>query len=76
MSYHRRPRPSCDRCTARLPRNVGEWNVTIKDGKIAGYLCPGCQTPEENAEAEIRNSTLDYFSDGRGYFRGRPKGIA
>lgn len=37
-----------------------------KNGKI-GHLCPGWQTPAENAEAEINLATLEYSvtADGR-----------
>jgi hypothetical protein len=31
----------------------GEWNATLRQGVVVGYLCPDCQTPEENAEAAI-----------------------
>ncbi|MFF7415705.1 hypothetical protein [Streptomyces lydicus] len=29
-------------------------------GVLRGLLCPECQTPEENAEAEVKEATLDY----------------
>jgi hypothetical protein len=31
----------------------GEWNATLRQGVVVGYLCPDGQTPEENAEAAI-----------------------
>jgi hypothetical protein len=66
----------CDRC-GRLfdlghdDRN--DWNVIARQGEAVGYLCPDCQTPEENAEAEIRAATLDYDTDAEGRIVGRVK---
>ncbi|NDJ91469.1 hypothetical protein [Mycolicibacter kumamotonensis] len=65
----------CDRCRRRY-RGHGEWNATARQGVIVGYLCPDCQTPEENAEAEINLATLDYFVGADGLFRGRPKVVS
>ena len=55
----------CQRCGRRY-RGTGEWNVVVENGVITGVLCPGCQTPEENAEAVINEATLVYGrrSDG------------
>jgi hypothetical protein len=47
--------------------------MVLSRGVITGYLCPACQTPEENAEAEINFATLDYFVDSSGRVGGRPK---
>ena len=52
----------CDRCGRRY-RNpaafvTDEWNATLRQGVVVGYLCPDCQTPEENAEAAIDEATL------------------
>lgn len=44
-------------------------------GVPAGYLCPGCQTPEENAEAEVNQATLDYAVRADGRAIGVPKGL-
>lgn len=52
----------CDRCRRRL-RNLSvdtTWNVVLDQGHIEGYICPNCQTLEENTEAEINEATLDY----------------
>jgi hypothetical protein len=65
----------CDQCGRRY-RGRGDWNVTVRAGVIVGALCPRCQTPEENAEAVIHESTLDYGEDGHGRLTGRPKGSA
>lgn len=32
----------------------------MKAGRPVGHICPNCQTPEENAEAEINDATTDY----------------
>lgn len=76
MSYHRRPRPACERCGKRVPRHPADWNCTRTSGVIVGYLCPSCQTPEENAEAEINSATTDYSTDANGFLRGNPRGAA
>lgn len=63
----------CSACNRRL-RSPDGWNCTIKSGVIVGYICPTCQTPEQNAEAEINEATLDYGRDGSGRVTGKPKG--
>lgn len=61
----------CDRCSriyaiisaeddSLIVASDGEWNVEFSKGRIVGLICPACQTPEENAEAEIRYATTDY----------------
>jgi hypothetical protein len=40
----------CDRCQRRY-RGHDDWNATVQSGVITGYLCPDCQTADENAEA-------------------------
>ena len=49
----------CDRCGRRY-RGHGEWNIVLSQGIATGFLCPDCQTPEENAEAVINEATVDY----------------
>jgi len=49
----------CDRCGKRY-RGHGDWNIVYHDGYVTGFICPGCQTPEENAEAAFKALTLDY----------------
>lgn len=49
----------CTRCNRRLRNGVG-WNIVFASGVVTGFLCPGCQTPQENTEAEINEATLDY----------------
>ena len=46
----------------------------MKAGLVVGVLCARCQTPEENAEAEINLATLEYDVDAAGRVIGRPKG--
>jgi hypothetical protein len=55
----------CDRCRRRY-RGQDGWNVVGDLGAIVGYLCPDCQTPYENAEAEIKAATLNYSRDSQG----------
>ncbi|WHP18814.1 hypothetical protein [Cellulomonas sp. ES6] len=49
----------CMRCSRRW-RGADDWNSVWKSGVLTGLLCPDCQTPEENAEAEINAVGLDY----------------
>jgi len=49
----------CCRCRKRMRRTDG-WNADFKAGIVVGYLCPSCQSPKENAEAQINESTIDY----------------
>ncbi len=58
----------CSRCQRRY-RGQGDWNATVERGVIVGVLCPDCQTPDENAEAEINAATLDYKRDQAGVSR-------
>lgn len=52
---------TCSRCGERaLSSKAAGWNVTVKAGRPVGHICPNCQTPEENAEAEINHATIDY----------------
>lgn len=62
----------CSRCHRRLRNNTDGWNATFDRGVIVGLICPGCQTPEENAEAVINEATTDYDMIG-GLYVGRPK---
>ena len=66
----------CDSCKRRLrnPAAPNAWNATFKAGRIVGYLCPDCQTPAENAEAEINEATLVYGQTAGGRYFGVPKG--
>lgn len=54
-------------------RNDSGWNVTMRDGVAVGFLCPGCQTVEENAEAEMNVATTSYAIDPLGRVTGAPK---
>lgn len=53
----------CSRCKRRQ-RTLDGWNGVFRDGVLVAVLCPDCQTPEENAEAEIHAATLDYHCHG------------
>ena len=72
----RRVKVQCLRCrrsvSSRIAAETG-WNTTVKQGVIVGYLCPACQTPEENAEAEINLATTKYGVDAFGRMIGSPK---
>lgn len=66
----------CQRCRRNLTTSATDldrWNSEFRQGRIVALLCPECQTPEENAEAEINLATLDYHHDSAGRVRGKPK---
>jgi hypothetical protein len=62
----------CERCKKRY-RGSGDWNATVRGGKVVGVLCPDCQTPDENAEAVVNQATLVYGRNAEGQVIGRPK---
>ncbi|WP_420123729.1 hypothetical protein [Nakamurella sp.] len=63
----------CTRCGRRY-RGHGEWNVVVSAGRPTGYLCPGCQTTEENVEAVINEAGLHYMgADNQGRLIARQK---
>jgi hypothetical protein len=49
------------------------WNVRTKGGVPVELICPGCQTIDENTEAEINDATLIYGRDEQGRATGRPR---
>jgi hypothetical protein len=49
----------CKRCGKRQRNNDG-WNSEFIAGYLIGYLCPACQTPEEDIEAAVREVVDDY----------------
>lgn len=66
----------CSRCgtVAVMTAEVEQtWNAVFRQGSVVGVLCSDCQTPEENAEAEINMATLDYGVDEQGRALARPK---
>jgi hypothetical protein len=46
------PRYACQRCKRRY-RGHGDWNEDRIASLVIGYLCPDCQTVEEDLEAQI-----------------------
>ncbi|MEU5836428.1 hypothetical protein ABZ820_22540 [Streptomyces diacarni] len=62
-----RPLGHCSRCTRAWWSDSSDhdrWNTVFANGRATGYLCPDCQTPEENAEAEVKEALLDYDHSG------------
>jgi hypothetical protein len=50
------------------------WNVVLEDDVVTAFICPDCQLPEETAEAEINDATMDFHGvDDRGKVDMRPK---
>lgn len=77
MTITRNTNIACSRCRRKIKfkRSTG-WNVAMVQGVVAGFLCPTCQTPEENAEAEINEATLTYKIDAFGRTVATPKGVS
>lgn len=70
----RQAKIQCSRCGERTrPVKAVGWNATFSAGRVVGYLCPACQTPEENVEAEINLATTNYGLDPFGRVIGFPK---
>jgi len=67
-------RVRCARC-GRRALNLTDWNMEMRQGVAIYFLCPRCQTPEENAEAARNESTLDYNRDAFGRVRATPVGM-
>lgn len=63
----RRGAITCDRCGQRSGRRGhGDWIVTAFAGWVVAYVCPACQTAEENAEAVANEALLAYRRDRDG----------
>lgn len=65
----------CTRCNRRH-RTVGTddgWNVEFRREIFVAKICPACQTPAENAEAAVKEATLDYRVDAFGQLVTFPK---
>lgn len=64
----------CSRCnrTIRNENDLAAWNVVFDRGTLTGYLCPDCQTEDENLEARFKEITIDYSTmhqDSNGKWR-------
>ncbi len=62
----------CGRCRRRMRRPDG-WNATVRAGLVVAHLCPTCQTPAENTEAEINEALLIYGRAADGRHLARPR---
>jgi len=67
----------CGRCKLKAPRDLRsraaeEWNGQWINGRLALVLCPGCQTPEEFAEAEVNAAELRVGAVDGGLFVADP----
>lgn len=48
----------CKRCGKRMPSNPDwskDWNITWVASYATGYVCPDCQTDDEDLEAQVRD---------------------
>jgi hypothetical protein len=52
-------RRACTRCN-HTGKDKGNWNGNLRQGVLIEIICPRCQSAQENAEAEINESTLIY----------------
>ena len=51
----------CLRCgKTEFAGNADNWNAVFDAGVIVAFLCPDCQTDEENIEAQVNEATIDY----------------
>lgn len=77
MSRRRQPPEglscACGRTFRWTAHDVTQWNATFRGGVIVAVVCPECQTPEANAEAEVNAATVDYTVGADGRVRGKPK---
>jgi hypothetical protein len=63
---------TCTRC-GTTGTDHGDWNGQFKSGRVVAIICPACQSPEQNAEAEINAATIVYGTDAFGRLAGRSK---
>lgn len=51
----------CMRCgKSEFVGNAEGWNTVFDKGVIVGHICPGCQTDEEDIEAQVNEALTDY----------------
>ena len=51
----------CDRCgKVEFAGTAEKWNAVFGKGIITGFLCPDCQTDEEDLEAQVNEAVIDY----------------
>lgn len=64
----------CKLCrnTVREAQSDG-WNVEVRKGRVLWFLCPSCQTPEQDLEAQVNEAMLTYGRDDKGRVTGRAK---
>ena len=63
---------TCTQC-GTTGTDHGDWNGQFKSGQVVAILCPACQSPEQNAEAEINAATIEYKTDAFGRLAGKSK---
>ena len=64
----------CHRCNRRARGAMTGWNANLVKGVIIDYLCPNCQTPAEDLEAQVNEATTTYLgADQFGRIWGRRK---
>ncbi|MEE8727436.1 MAG: hypothetical protein SOI04_07885 [Bifidobacterium thermacidophilum] len=67
----------CGKCGRRFRERAFDaecWNVTLHAGIITQVLCPDCQTPEQDMEAQVNEAMLDYSRNPAGQIIARMKG--
>ena len=63
----------CERCPKVCGDLVGWTVIANEQGAAVGFLCPTCQTPGEDAEADSHEVTLTYDEDEPGVIRATPE---
>jgi hypothetical protein len=66
----------CSKCGRRFRERAFDaefWNVELHAGIITQVLCPDCQTPEQDMEAQVNEAMLDYSRDASGRIIGQAK---
>ena len=67
----------CSTCGRRFRERAFDaefWNVELHAGIITRVLCPDCQTPEQDMEAQVNQAMLNYARNTSGQIIARTKG--
>ncbi|AZA08503.1 hypothetical protein CPPEL_01785 [Corynebacterium pseudopelargi] len=59
----------CERCKRRLRRSnaFSGWCERYVRGRVAGYVCPTCQTSLEHLEGEVNSAQPTFLINGKRY---------
>ena len=68
----------CQRCGRPFSRKLADaagWNGFYLGGVLQHLVCPGCQTADENIEAEVADAMTSNSLDAFGRSVSRPKAV-